>query len=793
MTWDRLGGERKPAPASREASGPEPGKAARPGAAARDIIGNTQSAVGNRVTQKMAKQLVEPVSPMPGTVDPAKETSGRDVARSEVGPRAPDDPELVEERGRNALELARDRLLPAYHAAIDALDPAVAFELAQAIVTMVRGARGDIDDVAARLGLDAGAAAAFLGAVSPVMADWDAQLKLSAEVDLRRRELTDLTGRLAYELGPRVFRGTIISDDPVPAGQRSVEAAGAEAAVTIELVNTVKQIRQLMTSGQPGALQQAADLVDGWRGRPVNFMFLYAALDHEGLLAPLWMVRGAKSGRNIFQLHQQAEKSARTFGMLLDVGAFELEEAVELLSYSWDDWAITDDDANKVVEMWASASPEARVVILEKLEEKERLGRLCSNVPGLAVRAMADVARLRPNSAAYKTISEAVADLPEGTTATELYEQNIMEDIKEEKYVRAYLWTFLNTAHSALTLGFKDIHDTAYIKMRQGLISSDEYWSTTTKAAGRTAVLLAATAVTGGAAGGWAEGFALGRGVGSTAASLIGGTAGGAASGLAGQLTGDLYDQALLGKKGFSSAGDYLMATGGGAATGALLAGVGVAAGQAFPASAQETFRYHSGGGRYRVLGDFRQGLHRALYNVYRGSVSVGRKTAAGGSSEYASMFGPDRLEHILRGESESSGGHRWPPNPEGGPKNPAGVKDPKTPFPRTWNDDRILGVVADIVKDPSTVWVQDKGPGMGTKVTGLPAKPPVTAKGAPVRYSAEVVVEGVTIKVIVEPGGEGIITAFPIGFEDPANLLQFVRPQVAESSGQGDDLTRPP
>jgi len=795
MTWERAAGKKKPTPSRESFSGPEPVKAPRAGPPGLPgLIEETQSVAGNRKAQRLAEQMIDPARSARGALGPAKHPAGRQV-RPGLGapPPVPDDLELVAQRGRSALELARDTLLPAYHDAVDTLNPAKAFDLAGAIVAMMRGARGDIEETAARLGLDEGGVAAPEGAViegpASLPLDWEAQVRLATEVDLDRRELAELTGRLAYELGPRVFRGTVVSADPVPPGQRSVEAAGAEAAVTIELVNTVEQVRQLMRSGQTGALQQAADLVEGWRGRPVNFLFLYTALDKEGFFGPLWMAHGSKTGRNIFGLRQQAEKSAKTFGMLLDTGAFELDEAVTLLSYYWDDWAITDEDAQKVIEMWASASPEARIVILDKLEEEGRLGRLCSNLPGLAVKAMADVARLRPNSAAYQTISQAVADLPEGTTVTELYEQNIMEDIKEEKYVRAYLWTFLNTAHSALTFGFKDIHDAAYVKMREGLISSDEYWSTTTKAAGRTAVLLAATAVTGGTAGGWAEGVALGRGVGTTAASLIGGTAGGAVSGFTAQLTADLYDQALLGKKGFSSVSDYLVSTGGGAATGALLAGVGVAAGRTFPVSAQETFRYHAGGGRYRVLQGFRQGLHRMLYNLYRGSVSAGRRTATRSvTSPYVGMFDPDNLEHVLRGESESQGGHRWPPNPEGGVPNPAGGRDPKTPFPRTWNDDRIIEVIFDVTTDPNTVWTQQSGPGQGTSVTGLPARPPTTAAGNPVRYRADVVVDGVTIRVVVEPGGEGVITAFPVNFEDPANLLQFIRPRASGSRGEDED-----
>lgn len=686
--------------------------------------------------------------------------SNRAVAQM-AEPATPDDPAVLAERGHAAVGLAA-AALPAFRQAVDALDPAAAFDRARVVIEMARGARSDLERAAGHL---AGAGFAL---------DWPTQA-LFAQVQADQRRLDEMTARLAYDLGPRTFRGTVVAGDAVPAEQQSIEGAAVEAALTVELVNTVRQVRELVGTAQAAGLQQAIDLAEGWRGRPVNFMFLYTALDREHLLAPLSVLGGAQTGRNIFQLRHKAEESAKAFGMLLDAGTFDLDRAATLLSYYWDDWAITDQDAQKVVEMWASAAPDARVAILEKLQAEGVLGRLCDNVPGLATRAMNDVAARRPDSPAAATLRAAVEDLPQGTTASELYEQKIMENIEEENYVRGYLWTFLNVAHSALTLGFKDIHDTAYAQMREGLISSDEYWSTTTKAAGRTAVLLAATAVTGGAAGGLAEGVALGRGVAPTLAGLIGGTTGGAVSSVAGQLTADLYDQALLGKEGFSSAGDYLTAAGAGAGGGLVLSGVGAIGARVAPASAQETFRYHSGGGRYRVLQDFRQGLHGMLYKVYRGSVGAGRRIGSGGvTTGNADLFEPDRIRHILTGEGNRRGGHQWPSNPKGGQP----PTDPKTPFPRAWNENRILDVVAEITTNPATVWTQQTGPGQGGTVTGLPTRPPTTAAGAPVRYRANVVVDGVTIQVIVEPGGEGIISAFPIGFEDPANLLQFVRPQ---------------
>lgn len=76
-----------------------------------------------------------------------------------------------------------------------------------------------------------------------------------------------------------------------------------------------------------------------------------------------------------------------------------------------------------------------------------------------------------------------------------------------------------------------------------------------------------------------------------------------------------------------------------------------------------------------------------------------------------------------------------------------------KTLFPDGWSIDKVMGHVSDIATDPSLAWVQETGP-LGAALT---------SKGKPVRYYVVGVREGVKIKVIVEPGGEGIITAFPV------------------------------
>lgn len=59
---------------------------------------------------------------------------------------------------------------------------------------------------------------------------------------------------------------------------------------------------------------------------------------------------------------------------------------------------------------------------------------------------------------------------------------------------------------------------------------------------------------------------------------------------------------------------------------------------------------------------------------------------------------------------------------------------------------------VSDVATDPSIKWVQPTGKAGATH----------TKNGAPVRFRADGWREGVNIRVIIEPGGEGIITAFP-------------------------------
>ncbi|MCB1245497.1 MAG: EndoU domain-containing protein [Verrucomicrobiae bacterium] len=101
----------------------------------------------------------------------------------------------------------------------------------------------------------------------------------------------------------------------------------------------------------------------------------------------------------------------------------------------------------------------------------------------------------------------------------------------------------------------------------------------------------------------------------------------------------------------------------------------------------------------------------------------------------------PDRRTHILYGDGPGSGGHLFPGQPG------------KSVFPESWDADKVMAEISELVSDEALEW---------TQVTGA-AGANLTKKGNAIRWKVEGVRDGVTIRAIIEPRGEGIITAFPI------------------------------
>jgi RHS repeat-associated protein len=109
-------------------------------------------------------------------------------------------------------------------------------------------------------------------------------------------------------------------------------------------------------------------------------------------------------------------------------------------------------------------------------------------------------------------------------------------------------------------------------------------------------------------------------------------------------------------------------------------------------------------------------------------------EAGAESESDYVNLAREARTQHILEGHM-----------PPGEPGN--------TLFPSDWSAEQIMHNASDIATDPSLQWQQ---------LTGR-AGADFTRAGDPVRYAVEGVRDGVKMRVIIEPGGEGIITAYPV------------------------------
>jgi hypothetical protein len=108
-------------------------------------------------------------------------------------------------------------------------------------------------------------------------------------------------------------------------------------------------------------------------------------------------------------------------------------------------------------------------------------------------------------------------------------------------------------------------------------------------------------------------------------------------------------------------------------------------------------------------------------------------------TNESANLASPKRTIHILTGD-ETGGGHLFPGMPG------------KTPFPKDWSPSKIMNAASDVVTNPNNTWIQEKGI-LGTWTT---------KSGKPARGYVIGTIDGVEIKVIIEPRGNGIITAHP-------------------------------
>lgn len=338
----------------------------------------------------------------------------------------------------------------------------------------------------------------------------------------------------------------------------------------VQLLLVIRKVELLAGSATASAeeVRDAAIEIEPWKSRPINILFLRRILLAKQLWSKLIKARGV-GDEDLGAVVQDAKDQAMATGTLGDVGEFDARKANELLSYSATNWAITDDDAIKVFKMVMSTAVNVRGKVLAQIDAMGKLDRLCENLPWKYVEAMA---KSTPDEKIRRRLEPHYVGKGGGKSLSKVYEENIMKDLGENKWIRAYGWTFLLTAHGALTYGFLGAHDAAYDASEAGWISSDAYLSTTGKALARSAVIAAVTAATGAAGSAFGEGAStavLGTSARAlTASEYIGAGIGGATSGVAGTFVADVYDQALMEKKGFSSGSEYIYAGIVGAASG---------------------------------------------------------------------------------------------------------------------------------------------------------------------------------------------------------------------------------
>jgi Bacterial EndoU nuclease len=104
------------------------------------------------------------------------------------------------------------------------------------------------------------------------------------------------------------------------------------------------------------------------------------------------------------------------------------------------------------------------------------------------------------------------------------------------------------------------------------------------------------------------------------------------------------------------------------------------------------------------------------------------------------SQINSQQRTHIL--DSDTTGGGHGPGRGISG----------KSEFPASWSDEQTMNYISEVIQDPNSIWFQQDGTA-GAKYT---------KKGKPVKWQIDGTRDSVNIRVIVEPDGRGVITAFP-------------------------------
>ncbi|HEY0191855.1 MAG TPA: hypothetical protein VGC42_12125, partial [Kofleriaceae bacterium] len=368
-----------------------------------------------------------------------------------------------------------------------------------------------------------------------------------------------------------------------------------EASLVVELLGVVAQVGHvtgarigLCPPPSPAAIQVVIHLVEPWRSRPMSFAFLVAALRKLHVWDEVASVKSNVHGKTLAGTQAQVAAQARETGALADVGDLDTDSLNALLHEALPGTQgarpggqlIDDRIAQRLLERLAAAAPTARGPLVQQIARAGKLGRVCDHLPRQTVQSLHDAIAPFDAPAAAMLVPFFAGKPTGGRSMHKIYEDRIMEDLRGGHNVRGYLWTLLDTAHNALSMGFEHEYSEAYDAHEAGQTTDQAFHGAGGKALGKAGAIGAVSAATAGAAGALGEGVAAGLGASRSAASLIGAGVGGFGAGVGGHLAGDAFDQTFHGKQGFDSLGSYLKSGAEGGLMGTILGGLSVGAGK---------------------------------------------------------------------------------------------------------------------------------------------------------------------------------------------------------------------
>jgi hypothetical protein len=427
-----------------------------------------------------------------------------------------------------------DQLVSSFRAAVDGLQIANAYLLAQLVAKGVWWAEGSFIQARAQL------SGADLAEATRVEERWDRCME-----------------RIHLSVSCFTFRGQPVCASR-PHIRTSVTAAAAvvsEIETTVALLGTWHQI--LLALGDPAVRtdaerRRAVDLMAAMRTRPVHFCFLAAVARAEGH-EDLWQVGDASSASLLGKAEADNAEQIRATGASRDLGAWNIDRAVELL-IPRDRGLVKNmvhlaSGPDAVYRMITTAEPEARAGIIQQLDQRGLLELLSAQMPWSAMDRLAWGQR-------DEKVRARILGLQSGRSGGEsldrLVQGEVHERLRDGDWFEGGLMAAGYVGLDLFSGGFVTGYSEAYDAREEGSISDGEFASQAAMASLRGGLAAASQAV-GGAVSARASGYLLGKGVGRFGSRIMAGGAGGTTEAMA-----DVAGGALTGAN--PDGGDYASA-----------------------------------------------------------------------------------------------------------------------------------------------------------------------------------------------------------------------------------------